>query len=69
VSTSAIAIATTQVEDRAIVRTGQPAVQPLQEVALTAKHRHAIVIDRRQDRCPDENLAARIRLAFGLTDA
>ena len=62
-------IATRQLEDRAIVRTRQAAVQPLQKVALAAEDRHSVVIDRSQYGRTDQNLAARVTLAFGLTDA
>jgi hypothetical protein len=62
-------IATGQIEDRAIMRTRQPVIQPLQERALSVEHRHTTVIDGSEHGRTDQNLAARVTLSFGLTDA
>ena len=58
----------TQVECCAIVRPSEPRVEPTQELGARTHRRHALVIDRRENGAPDQNLASGIALAFGLAD-
>jgi hypothetical protein len=51
------------------VRACQPVIQPLQESALSVERRYTAVIDGGEHGRTDQNLAARITRAFGLTDA
>ena len=51
------------------MRTCKPLIQPLQESALSVERRYTTVIDCGEYCRTDQNLAARITLAFGLTDA
>jgi hypothetical protein len=58
-----------QIEYCTVVRACQPLIQPVQESALSVERWYTTVIDSGEYCRTDQNLAARITLAFGLTDA
>jgi hypothetical protein len=58
-----------QIEDGTVVRACEPVIQPLQESTLTVERWYTTVIDGGEHGRTDQNLAARITRAFGLTDA
>ena len=57
-----------QIECGAVVWACQPVIQPLQERALRVERWYTTAIDGGEYRRTNQNLAARITLAFGLTD-
>jgi hypothetical protein len=62
-------LARRQVKGRAIVGSREPTVEPMEQLGNRAHCRHALVIDRRQHRAADQDLAARVALPFGVTGA
>ena len=62
-------IAPIQAEHRAIVRPRETGVEPPAELGRGLHVRHALAVDRRQDRAANQNLATGIAFAFGMAGA
>ena len=57
-----------QIEHGAIVRTRQSRIEPLEKLARGTKRRESVVLNGREHCRAYDDLAARIPLAFGVTD-
>jgi hypothetical protein len=58
-----------QVEDRTVMRSREPGIEPAQELGAGSQCRHPLVIDGCENSAADQNLAPGIAFAFRLADA